>query len=97
MFLTYSQNFLLLNTITSSVYQKHRLTDLASFVWPFLIMLSKNHENKERSHEGGGTISTSWNSNDLTTKGAPKIHKNVINRKLQHMIYLVCIICFVPI
>ena len=56
MSLTYSQNFLLLNTIRSSIYRKHRLNDPASFPWPLLIMLSKNrfHKNKERGQQEGG-------------------------------------------
>ena len=71
MSLTYSQNFLLLNTIRSSIYRKHRLSGLASSLWPHLIMLSKNHfcENEDRGKQGeGGTVVTDRNSNDLTKK-----------------------------
>ena len=67
MSLTYSQNFLLLNTIRSSIYRKHRLNDLASFLWSLLIMLPKKitfvRIKKEVSKEGG-TVGTHWNSND---------------------------------
>ena len=49
-------------------------------------------KNKEVSKEVG-TVGTHWNSNDLTKKVSPKLHKNVINQKLHHFAYLVCTIC----
>ena len=56
MSLTYSQNFLLLNTIRSSTNWEHRLNDLTSFLWPLSSCCLENHfrKNKERGQQGGG-------------------------------------------
>ena len=66
--LIYSQNFLLLNTIRSSICWKS--------------CCPENHfrKNKERSQQRGGTVGT----NVLTKKVTPKLYKNVINQKLHH-------------
>ena len=58
-------------------------------------------KNRERDHQGGegwggGTVSTLWNSNDLTKKVPLKLYKSVINQKLHHFTYLACTVCFVP-
>ena len=71
MSLTHSQN-LLFNTIRPSIYRKHRLNDLASFLWPHLIILSKNHfhKNTGRGQQEGGH---NWYPfNDLTKKVLPQ-------------------------
>ena len=60
----------------------------------FLSCCLENHfrKNKERGQQGGGHSWYPWNSNDLTEKVSPKLYKNVINQKLHHITYLVCII-----
>ena len=68
MSLTYSQT-LLLNTIRSSIYQKHRLNDLASFLWLLFIMLSRktlSYKERGKQGRGGGRVGTHSNSNDQT-------------------------------
>ena len=51
------------------------------------------HKNKESGQQGGGTIGTHWSSNYLTKKVSSKL---IINQKLPHIAYSVCLICLSP-
>ena len=71
------------------------MNDLASFLWPLLIILSRNRfrRSKERgrlARGDGSTISSHWNPNDLTKKTSSKLDKDVVNQKLYHSAYLTC-------